>query len=80
MPDNTLKSFIDLIKNQFREEEREAIDATTDLKTLKEWSSLQTMIIVNEIDKHYNVILGFDAIKNAANVEQLFASVQRELS
>jgi acyl carrier protein len=80
MADNTLNSFVELIKNQFREEERDAINETTDLKTLKECSSLQTMIIVNEIDKHYNVILGFEDIKNAANVAQLFACVQSELS
>lgn len=80
MPDNSLSSFIELIKNQFREEDRIAIDEKTDLKTLQEWSSLQTMIIVNEIDKEYNVILGFEDIKNAANVAQLFEAVQTRLS
>jgi len=80
MPDSSLNNFIDLIKGQFRDEDREKINEKTDLKTLKEWSSLQTMIIVNEIDKEYNVILGFEDIKNAANVAQLFNTVQSKLS
>jgi acyl carrier protein len=80
MPDHSLNIFVALIKNQFREEDRDLIDPETDLRTLKEWSSLQTMIIVNEIDKEYNVILGFEDIKNAANVAQLFETVQNKLS
>jgi acyl carrier protein len=80
MQETSLNSFVDLIRNQFRDEDRDRIDEGTDLKTLKEWSSLQTMIIVNEIDKEYNVILGFEDIKNAANVAQLFTTVQSKLS
>ena len=80
MPDSSLNSFISLIKSQFRDEDREKINEKTNLKSLKEWSSLQTMIIVNEIDKEYNVILGFEDIKNAADVAQLFNAVQSKLS
>ena len=80
MPDSNLNSFISLIKSQFRDEDREKINEKTNLKSLKEWSSLQTMIIVNEIDKEYNVILGFEDIKNAADVAQLFNAVQSKLS
>lgn len=80
MSNHNLNSFISLIKNQFSEPERDGIDQDTDLKTLKEWSSLQTMIIVNEIDKEYNVILDFNDIKNAASVEQLFNAVQAKLN
>ena len=41
--------FLDLIRSQFREQDRKGITEETDLSTLKEWSSLQIMIIVNEI-------------------------------
>jgi acyl carrier protein len=80
MASDQLNSFVDLIRNQFREEDRPLIDARTDLRTLKEWSSLQTMIIVNEIDKAYNVILGFEDIRNASNIGQLFSIVQTKLN
>lgn len=80
MPANNLNSFIALIREQFREEDRALINEKTDLKTLKEWSSLQTMILVSEIDKEYNVILGFEDIKRAANVEQLFGVVQTKMN
>ena len=80
MPNDNLNSFLNLIKGQFSEPERDRIDQDTDLKTLKEWSSLQTMIIVNEIDKVYNVILDFKDIKDAANVAQLFNAVQAKLN
>lgn len=72
----SLEDFVVLIRNQFRQEDQGRIDAQTDLRTLKEWSSLQTMIIVNEIDKEYNVILGFEDLKSAGNVAQLYAIVQ----
>ncbi|MCC6372473.1 MAG: acyl carrier protein [Bacteroidia bacterium] len=76
MTSATHDNFLALIRNQFRPEDREAITLDTDLKTLNEWSSLQTMIIVNEIDKAYNVILGFEDLKNANTVAQLFNIVQ----
>ena len=70
-----LDSFVDLIRNQFREEDRSLINETTDIKVLKEWSSLQTMIIVSEIDKEYGVILDFENIRSANTVAELFAIV-----
>ena len=74
-----LDSFVDLIRNQFREEDRSLINETTDIKVLKEWSSLQTMIIVSEIDKEYGVILDFENIRSANTVAELFAIVQSKI-
>lgn len=80
MLNNNLHTFIELIRSQFRAEDRALIVETTDLRTLKEWSSLQTMIIVSEIDREYDVILGFEDIKNASSVAQLYQIVQTKLS
>jgi acyl carrier protein len=80
MQEEKLANFVSLIRNQFCEEDRAIIDAATDLRSLKEWSSLQTMIIVSEIDKEYNVVLGFEDIRNSANIGQLFHVVQSKLS
>lgn len=71
-----LNGFVSLLKEQFREEDRDKINSETDLKTLEEWTSLQTMIIVNEIDKQYNVILDVDDLRAARNVGDLFRIVQ----
>jgi acyl carrier protein len=71
--------FLELIKKQFSDEARASITDETDLRSLKEWSSLQTMIIVNEIDKEYNVILGFEDLKKASSVSQLFKIIQNKI-
>lgn len=76
MPDNELNKFVNIIRSVFRVEDRDLINENTDLRTLKEWSSLQTMIIVSEIDNVYNVILGWEDIKKATNVYELFTIVE----
>ena len=76
MDEKKLNSFISLLKEQFREEDRDKINSETDLRTLEEWTSLQTMIIVNEIDKQYHVILDVDDLRAARNVGDLFRIVQ----
>lgn len=80
MKKENIDNFIELIRSQFRPEDQALIGEATDLRTLKEWSSLQTMIIVSEIDKEYDVVLGFEDIKNAKNVGQLYSIVQTKLS
>ena len=54
---NNIDTFVNLIRQQFGEEEQHTINANTDIKLLNGWSSLQTMIVVNEIDKTYGIIL-----------------------
>lgn len=76
MADSDLNIFLELIQSQFRDDDRLKITLDTDLKTLKEWSSLQTMIIVNEIDKAYDVILDFQDMKRANSVTELFNIIQ----
>lgn len=76
MANSNLNIFLELIQSQFRDEDRLKITLDTDLKTLKEWSSLQTMIIVNEIDKAYDVILDFQDMKRANSVTELFNIIQ----
>ena len=68
--------FLELVKNQFSEKERSAISEQTDFKALKEWSSLQTMIVVNEIHKQYNVILNSDDLATARNLGELCQIVE----
>lgn len=76
MSGNSLDTFLNFLRMLFKEESRAAMTAETKLTSLKEWSSLQTMIIVNEIDKEYNVVLDVDDLKNASSVRELFEIVQ----
>jgi acyl carrier protein len=76
MSGNSLDTFLNFLRLLFKEDSRGAIGAETNLASLKEWSSLQTMIIVNEIDKEYNVVLDVDDLKNASSVRELFEIVQ----
>lgn len=65
-----------MIRQQFSEYEHVLINENTDIKLLKEWSSLQTMIIVNEIDKAYGVILEAEDFRSANNLTELFHRLQ----
>lgn len=76
MTNNNLESFVNLIRNQFSENERILINGNTDIKLLKEWSSLQTMIIVNEIDKTYGVVIDTNDLSASNTIEQLYELVK----
>ncbi len=76
MSGNTLDTFLNFLRQLFKEESRDAMTVETRLSSLKEWSSLQTMIIVNEIDKEYDVLLDVDDLKNASSIRELFEIVQ----
>lgn len=80
MPDNDLNSFIELMISLFRKSDNHSIDEETDIKLLDEWSSLQTMIIVNEIDKKYNVLLEADDFKNSDSLKHIFNLIQSKMS
>lgn len=70
-----LDIFIDLIKSLFSEEENGLITENTDIKCLKEWSSLQNMIVVSEIDKIYEVIVSVEDFKSSSTIKELFEKV-----
>lgn len=71
-----LNTFLDLIRTLFSEEENGVISEKTDIKRLKEWSSLQNMIVVSEIDKLYDVIVSIEDFNSSSNLEELFEKIQ----
>jgi acyl carrier protein len=75
---HSLISFVEVIRNQFSEEERPLINETTDIKLLKEWSSLQAMIIVNEIDKNFGVLLTSNNFNTTYSIAELYHIVQQK--
>lgn len=67
--------FIKLVKSLFSEQENGTIDFNTDIKKLKEWSSLQNMIVVSEIDKAYDVIVTIEDLDSSHTLEELFIKI-----
>lgn len=70
--------FLQQIQTVFEEESRQFINFQTDLKSLPEWSSLQAMIVVSEIDKAFDVILSAEDMKQAKTLNDLFESVKQK--
>lgn len=66
---------MDLIKSLFSEQENGGISPDSDIKKLKEWSSLQNMIVVSEIDKAYDVIVTIEDFNSSATLEELFTKI-----
>ncbi|MDI9339455.1 MAG: hypothetical protein QM534_02695 [Sediminibacterium sp.] len=64
------------MRTLFPEEENGVISEKTDVKRLKEWSSLQNMIVVSEIDKVYDVIVSIEDFNSSSNLEELFEKIQ----
>lgn len=73
------EQFLELVKAQFRPEDRHLITEESDLTCLREWSSLQTMILLSEIDKNYQVLLAPDEMKAARSAGDLFNLVNNRL-
>lgn len=76
MHSKELNTFLDLMRTLFPEEENGVISEKTDVKRLKEWSSLQNMIVVSEIDKVYDVIVSIEDFNSSSNLEELFEKIQ----
>lgn len=72
MAAHELIDFVNLIKSMFSENENGSITFDTDIKQLKEWSSLQNMIVVTEIDKVYNVIVTIEDFNKSKSLRELF--------
>jgi acyl carrier protein len=74
------EAFLNLIQNIFEAEVRTSIGLDTNLHQLSEWSSLQAMLLVSEIDNQYNIILSANEMKEANTIEKLLEKVMQKLS
>lgn len=71
-----LNTFIQQFAEQFDDTDASAFSATTEFKTLDEWSSLIALSIIAMVDEEYDITLKGDDIKNATTIEDLFKTVQ----
>ena len=71
-----IKEFIENVANQFDETDSAEITASTEFKTLDEWSSLTALALIGMVDEEYDITLKGDDIRNAITVEDLFNIVR----
>lgn len=70
-----LNNFIEKFAEQFEETAPEQITASTEFKSLDEWSSLTALSVIAMIDEEYDVAIKGDDINSASTVEDLFNKV-----
>lgn len=74
-----LKQFISNFADQFDETDPSEINASTDFKSLEEWSSLIALSIIAMINDEYEISIKGDEIRKAKTVEDLFNIVKSKL-
>lgn len=71
-----IKEFIENFANQFDDTDASEITASTEFKTLDEWSSLIALSVIAMVDEEYDVTIKGDDIRNSNTVEDLFNAVK----
>jgi acyl carrier protein len=73
-----LQDFILKFSEQFEETDRSEFKATTEFKTLNEWSSMLALSIIAMIDEEYSITIKGNDIRQAETIEDLFSIVQEQ--
>ncbi|NOU16866.1 MAG: acyl carrier protein [Bacteroidales bacterium] len=71
-----INDFIQNFASQFEETEANKFTATTEFRSLEEWSSLLALSIIAMVDDVYNVRIKGDDIKNSKTIEDLYNIVK----
>lgn len=71
-----LNDFIQHFAEQFDDTDASEITASTEFKTLDEWSSLMALSILAMVDEEYDVTLKGNDIRDSKTVEDLFNLVK----
>lgn len=71
-----LNDFVEKFAQQFDDTDPAEITATTEFKSLEEWSSLTALSVIAMVDDEYDVTLKGDDIRNSKTVGDLFNTVK----
>ena len=71
-----IADFINIFKESFDEINTE-IKADTIYKEIEEWTSMQALLLIAQVDDTLNVVLDADAIKDTQSVQDLFELVKK---
>lgn len=74
-----LAVFVENFAELFEDTDPTTILASTEFKTLDEWSSLLALSVIAMVDEEFDVQLKGDDIKSAVTVEDLFHIVESKI-
>lgn len=75
----TVDLFIKNFVAQFPQPVSDKITADTHFRDLKDWTSLQALIIVSSFDWDYGVIVESEELRNAVTLQDLFEIITQKL-
>ena len=74
-----IDKFIENFTDLFDETDRATISATTQFKSLDEWSSLVALSVIAMVDEEYDVEFRGDDIRGSNTVEDLYNIVKNRV-
>lgn len=74
-----LNDFIKNFADQFDDTDVEEFKASTSLKDIEEWSSLNALSVISMVDDEYDVTLKGEDIQNSNTIEDLYNIVKSRL-
>lgn len=74
-----IQQFIENFTDLFDETDPATISATTQFKSLDEWSSLVALSVIAMVDEEYDVEFRGDDIRGSNTVEDLFTIVKNRV-
>ena len=76
----TIEEFITNFTAQFPNPVDEAVHADTQFRDLKDWTSLQALIIVSSFDWDYGVVMDADELRKAVTMRDLYEIITQKLT
>jgi acyl carrier protein len=71
--------FIDKFVAQFEELDRGEVSMETEFRQLRDWSSMQSLVVIASFDWEYGATVSADELKSARTVGDLYAIVHAKV-
>lgn len=72
--ENTFQAFRLLVEDQFTPSFKEVYDRPED------WSSMQSMLVVNAIDESYDILISHEELTRIKDLEELYTLLKNKLA
>lgn len=76
----TIELFIQNFENQFQDPVPELVQPATLFRNLKEWTSLQALIIISSFDWDYGVTVSAGELSKAVTINDLYDLVIKKIN
>lgn len=74
------ESFLELLEKQFANVKSGELTFGTKLKSLSEWTSMQSLIVLTEFNENYGITLNVDKYRSVQTIEDMYALVCETLN